>query len=243
MRGLLVVLAAGLLFGSIARAADISIMPVGISLAAGRDRAAVNVTNQGQEGVVMQVEAVTWSQVDGEDRYAPSRDLLVNPPLFSLAPGRSQVLRVGLRRPPGGEREQAYRLLLREVPPPGRVAAPEGGQGNVRVLLQIRIPVYVEPAKVVRAQEWRGRRGEDGKVALTMTNTGTVHTVVTALNLRAADAAGDAPPLAGIQTSVAVFPGQSRSWQLQPAVPAQRYRLEVVTDRGPQHVALDLAQP
>lgn len=243
MRGLLAVLSAGLLAGAAALAADISVTPVGIGLAAGRDRVAVHVANQGQEAVVMQVEAVAWSQVDGQDRYAPSRDLLVNPPLFSLAPGRTQVLRVGLRRPPDGEREQAYRLLLREVPPPGRVAAPEGGQGNVRVLLQIRLPVYVEPARVVHAQAWRGRRGEDGRVTLTVTNSGTVHTVVTALYLRPAGAAEGAPPLAGSQASAAVFPGHSRSWQLQPAVPAQRYQLEVVTDRGPRHVALDLAQP
>lgn len=246
MRGLFAGLA-GLLCAVAANAADIAVLPVGLSLDAGHDRAAITVTNQGQESVVMHVETVSWQQAEGQDQYAPTRDLLVNPPIFTLAPGRAQVLRIGLRQPPSGERETAYRLLLREVPPTGTAAAADSGadQGRVRVLLQLRLPVYVAPARIVRDQQWRGRRTADGAVAVTASNTGTVHLVASELKLRPGGAASDAAPIAALQTSATVFPGQSRTWTLPPqtAMTGQHFTLEVTTDQGTRHVALDLGQP
>lgn len=232
-------LAAGLLTASVAYAADIAVLPVGLSLAAGHDRAAITVTNQGAKPVAMQVEAVSWTQTGSEDRYAPTRDLLANPPLFRLAPGGVQVLRVGLRRPPSGERESAYRLFLREVPTPAPSGAGDGA--HIRVLLELRLPVYVTPAKVVSTQQWHGRRAADGGIAVEVANTGNVHLVVSELKLRAVDIAQDAPPLAVVKAGASVFPGHQRSWSLRlPAGDAAaRYMLEVMTDRGTQNVLLD----
>lgn len=233
-------LLAGLLFAAAAQAADIGVLPVGLSLGAGHDRAAITVSNRGAEPVTVQVETVSWTQADGRDEYAPTTDLLANPPLFTIPPGKAQVLRVGLRRPPAGEREAAYRIFLREVPP-ARATRSEDGKAQIRVLLELRLPVYVAPARVVHAQQWRGRRTDDG-IAVEVTNTGNVHLAVAGLNLRPADAAPDAPPLASSKASASVFPGQRRGWQLRPETPAagQRYVLEVTTDRGRQDVALDL---
>ncbi|MBK6744204.1 MAG: fimbria/pilus periplasmic chaperone [Hydrogenophilales bacterium] len=220
---------------------------MGLKLAPGHDRAAITVTNQGVEGVVMQVETVSWTQADGSDHYAPTRELLVNPPLFTLKPGHVQVLRIGLRQPPSGERESAFRLLLREVPPAGstRVGSNGGGQGKVRVLLQIRLPVYVEPAKVIRDQQWQIQRSNDGAFTVVVTNTGTVHMVISELTLRAADAAINSPALASIKASTAVFPGQRGSWVLHPQTDVEglHFTLDVATDQGPQNVALDLGRP
>lgn len=195
----------------------------------------------------MQVEVVSWTQSDGEDHYLPTRDLLVNPPLFTVPPGRSQVLRVGLRRPPSGEREAAYRLFLREVPPPGLVKAEPAasGQGKVLVLLQMRLPVYVPPVNVVSAQQWQAVRTEDGAIRVKLNNSGNVHVVVNQLKLRPADAGAETAPLAATSASAAVLAGQSRSWLMRPQAeaPGQRYTLEVTTDRGRQNVALDPGRP
>lgn len=247
MRRLLAGLAACLLLQAAAGAADIAVMPVGLSLGGGHDREAITVTNQGQEPVTMQVETVSWNQIDGDDRYTPTHDLLVNPPLFNVAPGQSQVLRVGLRRPPGGEREVAYRLFLRQVPLPPSAPLPHpdeaGSDGSrIRVLLELRLPVYVTPAKIIRDQQWRGRRTADGGIVVEVANAGTVHLVVAGLTLRAVGAAADSPPLATAKVSASVFPGQRRHWELRPqvATPGQRLTLEVATDRSPQNVVLDL---
>lgn len=224
-----------------ARAADISVLPVRVELSAGQDRQAITVTNQGKESVTMQVEAAAWSQTDGVDSYASSDDLLVNPPLFTAQPGRSQILRVGLRQPVTGKRELAYRLFLREVPTAGKAGA-RRADGKVSVLLELRLPVYVAPTEVVQSQQWRASRDAKGQIALNVLNTGSVHLVVGELKLRAAGAGRDISPLVATKTSVSVFPGQSRRWILQPEKPltSPRVELEVATDRGPQHVALDL---
>ncbi|WIM06561.1 MAG: fimbria/pilus periplasmic chaperone [Candidatus Nitricoxidivorans perseverans] len=239
-------LTAGLLFASSAYAVEIAVLPVGLSLGAGHGRGAITVTNRGAEAVAMQVEAVSWTQTDGRDHYAPTRDLLVNPPLFTLGPGRAQVLRVGLRQPPSGERELAYRLFLREVPPPAAPPPDQASGGSrVRVLLELRLPVYVEPARIVRESHWQGQRSTDGAIEVTVANNGNVHMTVGELTLRAADAAADSPPLAAVKNNAAVFPGQQRSWALRPqaAAPGRRFMLNVATDQGPRDVALDLGRP
>ncbi len=243
MSRLLACLIACLLFATAAAAADIAVLPVGLSLAGGHDRQAITLTNQGAEPAVMQVETVSWTQADGRDLYEPTRDLLVNPPLFTIAPGQSQILRVGLRRPPPADREVAYRLFLREVPPaaPGPAA---GAGSRVRVLLELRLPVYVPPAQVIRTQQWRGRRTAGGGIELEVANTGNVHLVVGGLRLRDAGASPDALPLAEAEVSAAVFPGQQRRWELHPrqTLRGRHFVLEVATDRGRQDVDLDLGQ-
>ncbi len=242
IRTLFVGLAANLLFVSVVYSANIAVLPVGLSLAASHDRAAITVTNRGTDAVVVQVATVSWTQADGEDHYAPTRDLLVNPPLFKLPPGGSQVLRVGLRRPPTAERELAYRLFLREVPPPALAGGTGSGGAHIRVLLEMRLPVYVKPAKVVSAQQWHGTRTAGGGITVGMINTGNVHLLVSELKLRPVGAALDAPPLAAAKAGRSVFPGQRGAWSLRlPAGEvATRYGLEVSTDRGTQHMVLDL---
>lgn len=233
----------GLFLAVACHAANIAVLPVGLAFAPGHDRAAITVSNQDKESVVVQVETVAWRQADGQDVYVPTDALLVNPAIFRIQPGRSQVLRIGLRRPPAGDHEEAYRLILREVPstPP----ASDAGAGQVRVLLQIRLPVYVAPALVVPGEQWQGRWTGDGGLEVSLANTGNVHMVVGELKLRAADAAPDALPLASLKVSTPVFPGQSRTWRLRPPAAARghRYMLEVTTDRGPHDVALDPGRP
>ncbi|MDD3528904.1 MAG: fimbria/pilus periplasmic chaperone [Gallionellaceae bacterium] len=241
-QGIVAALAASLWLAATVQAAGIGVLPVGLELSARQDRGVINVTNDAAEAVVVQVEQVAWSRTDGKDHYTPTRDLVVNPPLFTLAPGRTQVLRVGLRRPPTGERERTYRLFVREVPPPSK--APEGEGVGVRVLLELRLPIYVLPAKVVRAQQWQGQRAADGAIEVTARNTGNVHQVVAGLKLRAAGAAADAPILAEAQKGGLLFPGEGRSWTLHPPpdTAASRYVLEVTTERGTQNVVLDLGR-
>ncbi len=246
MRPLFACVAACLLFPSVVVAADISVMPVGLTLSGQQDRQAITVTNQGKERVTMQVDKVVWTQLDGQDKYAPTQDLLVNPPLFSILPGRSQVLRVGLIRPPNGDKEAAYRLFLREVPfgLGDGASLKSDDNGQVRMLLEIRLPIYVAPTKIVRAQEWHAQRNLDGSIALDVVNTGNVHLVVGELKLFLADAVAGDPPLSFTKTSSAVLPGQSRRWEIPLGQPltSQRIVLEVATDRGRQKVPLDLAR-
>jgi fimbrial chaperone protein len=220
-----------------AQATGIAVMPVGMVLSARQDRQAVSVQNQGAERVLLQVDAVSWTQEDGTDRHEATSDLVVNPAVFAIEPGQTQTVRVGLRNKPASAQEVAYRLVLRQVPVPAADAPAFDSElpGQVRVLLQLRLPVYVLPADPKRSQQWQAWRLPDGKVAVEMQNTGTVHQTITALDLHA----GDALP-ASIRAGTAVLPGQKRRWDFPADAAAQQVVLEAATDAGPQRVPLTL---
>lgn len=242
MRHFFVLLAALAAFA--ADAADIGVLPVGVSLSARQDRQAVTVTNHGSTAALMQAEAMAWSQNGGKDDYRPTRDLLVNPPLFTVPPGGSQIVRIGLRRPVDPARELAYRLFLREVPLQAPMAPEAAGQQQIRVLMELRLPVYVAPPNPLPAQQWRARRQPDGSLALEVENTGNVHYVVAGIKLRNAGAAPDSAPLADVRNSGTVLPGQVQRWVVRPTggIAGAGLALEVATDRGAQHVAVDLGR-
>src|SRR5690349_19377576 len=105
-------------------AADLSLMPVVVHLDRTRDRTTVQVTNNGSTAVVLQADAIAWRRDAGVDRDEASDDLIVNPAVFTVAPGRTQIVRVGLRRSTASEQEATYRMVLREVPAPETAETP-----------------------------------------------------------------------------------------------------------------------
>jgi len=221
-----------------ASAGDVGIMPVAVQLDRLRDRATVHVTNHGSEPMTMQADAVAWTRRDGADQHAPTSEIIVNPPVFTVPPGRTQVVRLGLKRSPDADQLATYRMVLREVP-----AAPADGRalvsGAVRVLVALRVPVYVMPRHVQRAEHWQLHRDALGQLHAAVTNAGNVHLRVDALRLHD----GSALPLADTPAGAVLLPGESRSFALRaPASAAgSPLRLEVHTDRGPQHVDVQVA--
>lgn len=234
----------GLLFAGLmslglpfAHAADISIMPVAVHLSSGNDRTMVQIVNQGQDAVVLHAEAIAWHRDGGIDKDAPTSDLIVNPPVFTIAPGRTQIVRVGLRRNTESDREMTYRMVMREVPTPAD-AQSQRLNGQVRVLVALRVPVYVAPTAVRREQRWHARIDEDGQLVAQVSNTGNVHYKVGSVRVL-----GDTEPATVVAQGPqsVLFPGEVRSFRLRaPAVPTQKpLALEVRTEFGMQHVALD----
>lgn len=214
-------------------AADVSIMPVNVRLDRVNDRATVQVQNNGNESVTMQAEGILWTRQNGQDVDGPTTDLLVNPPIFTLQPGQAQVLRVGLRRVPDLQVEATYRMVLREVPVP-RASDSTQVTGAVRVLVALRVPVYVAPAQVRRAESWSVQRAASGETVATVTNAGNVHVKVS--ELRVTSAAGETRSIAVQGAQSVVFPGEQRSYRVQ--MPAgQPGSLQVMTDQGLQNVA------
>ena len=227
-----------------ALAAELSLMPVAVHLDRARDRTTVQVTNNGSTAVVLQADAIAWRRDAGVDRDEASDDLIVNPAVFTIAPGRTQIVRVGLRRTTASEQEATYRMVLREVPTAETAGTPSV-QGNVRVLVTMRLPVYVAPAAVRREERWHARYDEQGRLVAHVTNNGNVHYKVGAVRVQGEDARTTV--VAQGPDSV-LFPGEARSFRLParsapagaaPASPAQPLTLEVMTDRGVHSVALD----
>jgi len=205
-------------------AGSLTITPVRLTLTAGRTAGVVTLINNGAEATLVQLELVRWSQVDGAERLEPTRELLATPPIFTVPPGGSQVVRVGLRGPaPASSHELSYRLLLQEVP-----SATAGSSQGVRIALNISMPVFVVPAMLQSSAptlSWRARR-IDGGLLLRADNDGPLHVQLTGLSL------AGARPLAQFQGAY-VLPGAYREWKVsQDAAPGTLLQWVAQTDAG-----------
>ena len=217
-----------LVFGAgTANAGSFQINPVRATLSPGKPIGAMTVRNTGSEPAVIQMEVMSWSQAQGKDVYTLSKEILATPPIFTVPAGGSQVVRVGLRRPPDPQRELTYRLFLQEVPPP-----PKPGFQGLQVALRIGVPVFV-PAAAVQPPvlTWRIIRTKEGQLEVGLTNNGNAHIQVANVRLVRTDGG----ELGKQQIAAYVLPGQSSNWPAKDIKAPQsvaQLHLFVQTDAG-----------
>ena len=219
-----------------AHAGSFQVNPIRIDMAKGATSGSITLHNDGDEAIVVQSSIVGWSQDNGHDAYAPTTEALVTPPIMTVAPGRDQIVRVGLRRGPDAQRELTYRVYLQEVPPP-----PRPDFTGLQVALRVGLPVFVQPvAATIRRLEWSAQIRPEG-IVLTAQNTGNTHVQMTDFEVRGA---GAEEPVAHQSSLVYVLAGQRRTWTL--SIPADRVkaarelRLKAFTDAGEIDTAVNV---
>jgi fimbrial chaperone protein len=192
-----------------ALAGSFNVSPVRVELSAQNRTQALTVRNEGEEPSVVQVQVFAWSQEAGQDILQPTSELLVSPPVFTVQPGQSQLLRVALRGAPDPSRQLSYRAVLQEVPAQARPGGPA-----LAVALKISLPVFVEPPVDTGPKlDWQARIATNGLIELHARNLGNGHIQVADFHL--SDAAGG--ELASQQQVSYILPGQTRTWTLTPA--------------------------
>jgi fimbrial chaperone protein len=233
--------ALALLSPTLSSAAEWNVDPVRVELSPQQQTAAIIVRNESDQPSSIQIQAVSWSQVDGKDVYTPTRELLVSPPIATIPPKSDQVIRVALRRPADPSKELAYRINLQELP---HEQATEST--GVQVALRIGLPVFVQSAKGDAAPKmaWSVARVTDSQLKVQLRNQGNAHVQVSDFSLHAA---GAAQAVSSESASSYVLAGQSREWLLKTA-PSQtiangRLRLTAFTDADKVDTELVLGSP
>jgi fimbrial chaperone protein len=169
-----------------ARAAEVQINPVVVSLSPAARSAIVVVRNSGQETTRFELQVRSWGQdPDGEMLLAPTAELAVYPPVLTLAPGEERNVRIGASTP-FGPVEKTYRVFLQEMAPPEK---PDAGV-QVRVVSRIGLPVFLAPAKTVEKPLVADLAARAGKATFRLVNEGTVHVRPTSVKVVGLDAAG-----------------------------------------------------
>lgn len=205
--------------------------PVRLTLPAGSNSTSLSLDNTGDQPVLVQAEVMAWSQQDGKEVLTPSQDLVVSPPIFKIAPGGRQTVRLGLLRPAMGEREVTYRLFLQEV-----VQPPAPGEQGVSVALRLGLPVFVLPkGRAVPHLVWRAK-AEDGAIRLTLTNSGNAHVQALDCKMYRQDGA----LFADQQLAAYVLAGQSRSWLIKPKQPWRGEKLRLTANTNLGEVAVEI---
>ncbi|WP_375250063.1 molecular chaperone [Sphingomonas sp.] len=160
-------------------AASLRMTPVGLDLSAPEKAGAISLTNTASEPVDLQVRIFKWSQVDGKDDLTDTRDVIVSPPVTTIKGGDTYTLRVVrvANRPVVGE--EAYRLVIDELPKP--IDPRATGQG-VRMVLRSSMPVFFT-AKDIRPDLQFKAWTEGGKSYLQVVNAGQRHAKLAGMKL------------------------------------------------------------
>lgn len=209
-----------------AQAGNFSVTPVRVTLSPAARTAALTIENNGAEQVLVQTQVMVWSQRDGGDVLEESRELLISPPIFRIAAGATQTLRIGLMRRPDPARQLTYRLFLQEIPPP-----PKPGQEGVSIAMRLSLPVFVAPVAPAAPQlRWEAKPAADGTLTLALINAGNAHVQLIYLKL----SLPEGTVLAEQQIGAYVLAGQARSWTLKPklAWSGGALKLSAKTDGG-----------
>ena len=218
------------LWAGIASAQTVTISPLRANLSASEPVAMVTLRNDDPtRPSLIQARPSAWTVVDGEDRYDPTRELVVSPAIFRLDPGQTQVVRLTLRGEADPRSERLFRLFLQQLPDnaeSGRSAS------NVRFLVTFSIPVIVSPSRNPGAAPklaWSVERDPAGERRLRVVNDGTAHRKIVGVAL--SSPTGDRPI---VTAPTYLLPGTERVWSFKPQgpLPAGKVDLTVLADDG-----------
>ncbi len=212
-------------FGSaLSLAGSYSVHPVTLGLSAAQPATTLKVRNREQSPVTLQLTTRKWSQTGGEDLLSNTRDIIAVPPSFTIAPGDEQIVRIGLRQVEPLVLEQAYRVILQEIPG----ASSHGG--GLQFALNMSLPLFVRPPQAPKPElEWLVQRAADGRVALSVENRGNGHFKFTSWRLQ------DGDKDLGAETKLHyVLPGARLSWEVKPpALPTSGDEVDIIVANGP----------
>lgn len=213
------------------------ISPLRVELSATSPIAVITVRNDGEAAGVMKLDVMSWSQIESQDTYDPSSEVIATPPIFMVPPGGSQIVRLGLRRPVDATKELSYRLYLHEQPKTAEES------GTMKVALRFGIPVFVAPA--LKAAKpvlvWTVTPESKNAWRVSAFNKGDSHVQILNTQLLSDDTA---TPVAQIKGMSYLLTGQKRSWMVTPnaAVPiGKKIKVMSQTDIGEQNATVQLA--
>ena len=125
--------------GTAAPAANLQVNPIMVEFAGDEQSQAIWLTNTGTEPLRAQVRVSGWTQADGKDQLAPTRDLVPSPAILEVAAGEQQLVRLIRPRAEASQSEVAYRLAIDELP--ADTSAPR--DPGLQFLLKYSVPVFV----------------------------------------------------------------------------------------------------
>jgi fimbrial chaperone protein len=170
-----------------AAAASLQVTPVNLEVPAPGRASTLTVRNMGETAISAQVRVFRWTQHAGVEKLEPTQDVVASPPFVELRPRQDYALRV-IRlagQPVSGE--EAYRVVIDELP------KPRTSPGTVALVLRHVVPLFfsgresspASPEFAVR------RRGNDSM--LEVRNRGESRVRLSAITVR--DSSGRSTPL------------------------------------------------
>lgn len=219
---------AGTGLGLPASAGTFTVTPVRIYMTPKDRAAAITITNESDNELVMQADLYEWKQkTGGEDELTLTENMFLSPPIIKLAPKSRQVVRLAALRQPQEGRQLTYRMIVREVPE----ASPPKEDLQLQIALAFSMPVFITPPGAKAKLNCNVEKGGGGKLVAVCENRGTAYSHPTTLSL--VSMAGE--KLASEDSGGYILPDIKRSFPLNSAFtasPAGKAKLIVSLDDG-----------
>src|SRR5689334_11901590 len=120
--------------------------PTMLELAPGAAAGRMTLANTGDEPVPAQVRVFAWIQKDGEDVLVPTSDVVLSPPIVTVPAGAEQLVRIVRQGKPPAHADQAYRIVVDELP-----GKPKNRDAAVGILMRYVLPLFVRSAEASNA--------------------------------------------------------------------------------------------
>lgn len=139
-------------------AAHLEVSPVLLDVLAPSATGAVTLKNDDSRPTTLQVRLFKWRQSNGQESYEPTQDVVASPPIATIAPGATLTVRVIRAAEAPVQGEEAYRLVLDQLP-----EADRSGRAKVAMLLRQVLPVFfAHPDRSGPQVAWSVTRGPKG---------------------------------------------------------------------------------
>ena len=207
-----------LLLAPVAQAASLTVSPIRLDVPAPSSSASVTLRNEASLPVNIQIRIFKWVLKNGADFYEETDDVVATPPVATVPPGGSALVRIVRTGNAPVVGEESYRLIVDEIPDANRVR-----NVGVNIALRYAIPVFFLNGDASQAKVAWSIRTEGGKRMLVATNSGDKSSRIGRLSL---DKTVLSAGLAGY-----VLGHSTRMWPLPAKVSGARVLAD--TDAGP----------
>ena len=149
-------------------AASLQVSPIMLDIEQNQPSDGIWLSNTSQESLHAQVRVFAWSQQDREDFLEATPYFVASPPLIKIEAGGRQFIRLVRIGDPGSEQEQAYRIVVDELP-----IESEDTEG-LTFVLRYSIPVFIQGKEDKQEPNlvWKITENAQKEVVLVVTNTG-----------------------------------------------------------------------
>jgi len=172
----------------------------------GKDSAAtITLTNSGEQPVTAQLRLYSWDQKENDELLVETSTLVASPPMTSIAPGKSQTVRVVRVGTTPATAQESYRLIVDEIVDRSLQSTDSG------VVMQLRysVPIFVMPKSGTKANATVNASVTGDTLKFDVTNSGTTHALIS--NIKIAYTDGSSRTLnAGLLGYV--LPDKQRQW-------------------------------
>ncbi|MET3054306.1 molecular chaperone [Pseudomonas alkylphenolica] len=144
-------------------ATSVLIWPIDPVLEAGQKAGALWLENRGDAPANLQVRVFAWRQGEFDDQYQAQREVIGSPPVANIAPGQKQLIRLTRTGTSPVGQEQAYRIIIDEIPPALSAANnADKPQAAIRFQMRYSVPLFVYGEGLRGKVDASGQSGDNG---------------------------------------------------------------------------------